>query len=256
MSLRGYSAKRVQWQERTMLRVWVCALAAGLLTLAAPASAQGLFERIFGGLRHALETSRAPTNIRAFADPSTDPNPPPRAETGLSKAYCVRTCDGHFFPVQSHVGMSAAESCHRFCPASQTRLYTGVDIDSAVARDGGRYADLASAFVYRQRLVDACTCNGRDQFGLAPVDVNTDPTLRPGDVVATKMGLVAVTGVKNKTAEFTPIGSSRNMPKSYRDRLSGLKVMRPNQGATATVSTVTPLSKAQTDDRQSAQLAR
>ena len=127
-----------------MLRVWTCALAAGLLTLAAPASAQGIFERIFGGRRHALETPRA-TNSRAFVDPSTDPNSPPRSETGLAKAFCVRTCDGHFFPVQSHVGMSAAESCHRFCPASQTRLYSGVDIDTAVARDGGRYADLASA---------------------------------------------------------------------------------------------------------------
>jgi len=199
--------------------VSACALAAGLLTLAAPASAQGIFERIFGGLRHALETSRA-ANIRAFADPSTDPNLIPRAETGLSKAFCVRTCDGHYFPVQSQVGMSAADSCQRFCPAGQTRLYSGVDIDSAVARDGGRYADLASAFVYRQRLVDGCTCNGRDQFGLAPVDVNTDPTLRPGDVVATKTGLVAVTGVKNKTAQFTPIGSYRNMPKNDRDRLS------------------------------------
>ena len=86
--------------------------------------------------------------------------------------------------------------------------------------------------------------------------MNTDPTLRPGDVVATKMGLVAVTGVKNETAEFTPIGSYRNLPKGYRDRLSGLKVTRPNQGAPAAVSTVRPLSKAQTDDRHSAQLAR
>jgi len=245
----------VAGRKRTMLRVSACALAAGLLTLAAPASAQGIFERIFGGLRHALETSRA-ANIRAFADPSTDPNLIPRAETGLSKAFCVRTCDGHYFPVQSQVGMSAADSCQRFCPAGQTRLYSGVDIDSAVARDGGRYADLASAFVYRQRLVDGCTCNGRDQFGLAPVDVNTDPTLRPGDVVATKTGLVAVTGVKNKTAQFTPIGSYRNMPKNDRDRLSGLKVMRPHQGATAVAPTVTPLSKAHTDHNHSAQLAR
>jgi hypothetical protein len=236
-----------------MLRVSVSALAAGLLTLAAPASAQGVFERIFGGLRHALETSRA-ANIRAFANPSTDPNLIPRAETGLSKAFCVRTCDGHYFPVQSQVGMSAADSCQRFCPAGQTRLYSGVDIDSAVARDGGRYADLASAFVYRQRLVDGCTCNGRDQFGLAPVDVNTDPTLRPGDVVATKTGLVAVTDVKDKTAQFKPIGSYRNMPKNDRDRLSGLKVMRPP--ATAVAPTVTPLSKAHTDHNHSAQLAR
>ena len=116
----------------------------------------------------------------------------------------MRTCDGHFFPVQAHAGLSAADSCHSFCPASQTRLYSGGGIDHAVAADGSRYADLDNAFVYRKQLVAGCTCNGRDPFGLARMDVNSDPTLRPGDVVATKTGLVAFTGMKNKVSPLPP----------------------------------------------------
>jgi len=176
--------------------------------LVAPASAQGIFEHIFGGLRHAIEApARAPANINAFADPfEGNPSSQPRPNNnGPARAFCVRTCDGHFFPVQSQPGMSAAESCHAFCPASQTRLYSGGNIDYAVASDGSRYADLDNAFVYRKQLVAGCTCNGRSAFGLAPVNVNSDPTLRAGDVVATRNGLVAFTGTKNNVAAFTPV---------------------------------------------------
>ena len=70
-----------------------------------------------------------------------------------------------------------------------------------------RYADLDTAFLYRKELVDGATCNGRDHFGLARIDAKTDPTLRPGDIVATESGLLAVTGMKNRVADFTPIDS-------------------------------------------------
>ena len=29
-----------------------------------------------------------------------------------------------------------------------------------------------------------CTCNGKDQFGLAPLRIEADPTVRKGDLVA------------------------------------------------------------------------
>ena len=35
-----------------------------------------------------------------------------------------------------------------------------------------------------------CTCNGKDQFGLAPVKIEDDPTLRKGDLVAGADGLM------------------------------------------------------------------
>jgi hypothetical protein len=56
-------------------------------------------------------------------------------------------------------------------------------------------------------MVANCTCNGRDAFGLAPFDLSNDPTLRPGDIVATKDGFVAYSGARGQAA-FTPIDSA------------------------------------------------
>src|SRR6202162_4327387 len=216
--------------QRAILHVSAGGFAIGLLTFASlgPASAQGIFERIFGGLRHAVEAPAGlPANIQAFADPFAGVRTAPsqRAETAPASGYCVRTSDGFYFPVQAHAGVRAADACRTFCPASQTRLYSGGGIDHAVASNGSRYTDLDTAFLYRNQLVDGSTCNGRDAFGLARVDVNSDPTLRPGDVVATKSGLVAFTGMKNKVADFTPVDSYRNLSKGARDKLSDIKIM-------------------------------
>jgi len=238
-------------------------VALGSVALCPPASAQGIFERIFSGLRHAVEApSRLPGSISSFADPlsglsSANPQQQIRAENGPSKAFCVRTCDGHFFPVQAHAGLSSAESCHAFCPASQTRLYSGSNIDYAVANDGSRYTDLNNAFVYRKQVVDNCTCNGHTSFGLARMDTTSDPTLRPGDVVATESGLMAFTGTRDKVADFTPIDAYRGLSKDSRDKLSDVKIMPPNPGATAvTPATISTAADRRDNDRNSAQLSR
>ena len=149
--------------------------------------------------RRRSANSPLPSNAAEHADRLRE------SESGPSKAFCVRTCDGQFFPVDAHPGMSVAEACRAFCPASQTQIYTGGKIDDAVAHDGARYADLPKAFVYRKQLIAGCTCNGRDHFGLAHVDVNADPTLRPGDMVATGNGMLAFTGRPNRTAHFKPV---------------------------------------------------
>ena len=246
--------------QRAILHVLAGVFSAGLLTFASlgPASAQGIFERIFGGLRHAVEAPAGlPANIQAFADPFAGMRTAPsqRAEAAPASGYCVRTSDGFYFPVQAHAGVSAIDACRTFCPASQTRLYSGGSIEHAVASDGSRYADLDTAFLYRKQLVAGSTCNGRDAFGLARVDVNSDPTLRPGDVVATKTGLVAFTGMKNKVADFTPIDSYRNLSKGARDKLSDIKIMPPNPGA-PNVTPVTFGARTRGDDNRSAQLSR
>ncbi len=100
-------------------------------------------------------------------------------------AYCVRVCDGRFFPVKRHGGVTPSQACSSFCPASQTKIYHGSSIDHAVGQDGKRYAELSTAFVYREKIVAGCTCNGKDAFGLVNTSVENDPTLRPGDIVAT-----------------------------------------------------------------------
>jgi hypothetical protein len=43
---------------------------------------------------------------------------------------------------------------------------------------------------------------------LAPFDASTDPTLRPGDIVSTKQGLMAYTGRNGADGLFTPVQRS------------------------------------------------
>jgi hypothetical protein len=258
-----------------VLRLSVANVAAGLVVCAVsgPAAAEGLIESFFGELRQALSGVSSPAPIRKnarFADPISSlhhaqSDQPERYERvapdrdhGPARAFCVRTCDGRYLPVQSRPGMSAAEACQSFCPASETRLYAGSNIDYAVARDGSRYASMRNAFVYRKRVVAGCTCNGRDAFGLAHIDVKDDPTLRRGDVVATRGGLVAYTGDRNQRADFTPVESYSGFSKSYRETLSDIRVTPP--GTVNYTPARTPLTTGaidtNDDNLRSAQLSR
>lgn len=105
----------------------------------------------------------------------------------------MRLCDGRYFPLERFSTITPAALCSTLCPASPTKVYQGGEIASAVGADGVRYAALKTAYLYRKSIVPNCTCNGRDIFGLAPVDVKSDPTLRAGDTVATADGVIVVT---------------------------------------------------------------
>jgi hypothetical protein len=167
-----------------------------LRTLAGVVAAglQNLGESFFGSLSRALNAPmRQLAPIHAFAEPSVRfkslINPRSQhVEPGPAKAFRARTCNGHYFPVRARADVSTAEACHAFCPASETRLYSGSTIDYARAREGSRYAALDTAYTYRRSVVAGCTCNGRYQFRLAHIEVAADPKLRPGDVVATRNG--------------------------------------------------------------------
>jgi hypothetical protein len=119
----------------------------------------------------------------------------------------VRLCDGRYFPIQRHANASPVQLCSAFCPATKTQVFNGSQIDHAIASNGARYADLDNAFVYRQKVVDNCTCNGRDSFGLVRIDVAADPTLRQGDIVASgdnvKAALIAMHAAKERARDTT-----------------------------------------------------
>ena len=100
----------------------------------------------------------------------------------------MRTCDGRYFPISASDTQSRAASCNSFCPASETRVVYGSNIDNAATEGGKPYSELPNAFRYRNEIVAGCTCNGKDQIGLAPVKIENDPTLRKGDLVAGAMG--------------------------------------------------------------------
>ena len=154
-----------------------------------------------------------PQQARAYAEPFSNAQAIPQQRViesgpaGPRRAFCVRTCDGSYFPVRAHAGLSVADACHSFCPACETRLYFGSNIDHAVAQNGSRYADLPNAYLYRKQMTANCSCNGRSAAGLAHIAPQDDPTLRPGDVVATASGLVVYTGGRGAAANFTPVRS-------------------------------------------------
>jgi hypothetical protein len=170
--------------------------------VATPAEA-GFFDFLFGG------PDKGPNpSVSSYANPSVSPGQEnvrqDAGSTGHGVAFCVRLCDGQHFPLEQRVANATpVEACRSMCPASRTKVFYGAEIDNAVAKDGARYADLDSAFVYRKQLVANCTCNGKNAMGLAPYDLPNDPTLRPGDIVATKTGLMAYTG--NPAQAYTPV---------------------------------------------------
>jgi Protein of unknown function (DUF2865) len=235
--------------RRRMMLVAVAALAGSLALAPRSASAEDLFGFLFGGAQRQQQQRQAAPQANFFADPfglNQQPAPPPPrpvASSGSGPAFCVRSCDGRYFPL-ARGSASPVAMCQAFCPASATRVFFGSTIDGASSSNGERYADSENAFAFRKALRADCTCNGRDPAGLAPVDLTLDSSLRPGDVIATTTGLVAYSGVKvgiNQTAEFTPVASYPGLTSDVRARLGEMKVAPV---AAETIADETPLAEA------------
>ena len=178
------------------LAAWGAAALVCASALAPAAQAQDFFSQLFGGF---ARPRQQPYIQMPFADDDGQVYAPRRERRvrysgggsgGGGQAFCVRSCDGRYFPVTASDNASRAASCNSFCPASETKVFSGSSIDNATAEDGKAYSDLPNAFRYRNELVSGCTCNGKDQIGLAPVKIENDPTLRKGDIVAGENGLL------------------------------------------------------------------
>jgi hypothetical protein len=216
------------FQRRRRPIALVLAVAAPLALAPGLASAEGLFDFFFGGTK----PQARPPQASFFADPSSmtpqqsAPLPPRPVVAGSGPAFCVRSCDGRYFPLMRG-NASPVQMCQAFCPASPTRVFYGSNIDGACSQSGERYADSENAFAYRKELRADCTCNGRDPAGLAPIDLSLDSSLRPGDVIATTDGLVAYSGVRignDQTPEYTPVASYPGLTAEVRARLNEMKV--------------------------------
>ena len=182
-------------------------IAAVLLAAPGSASAQDFFSNLFGGFqppRPAMPQLSLPFAV----DGEQAVRPQPRSHGG-GQAYCVRTCDGRYFPVSGQDNASRVASCNSLCPAADTKVFYGGTIDHASS--GGRsYSDLPNAFRYRTEIIKGCTCNGKDQFGLAKVEIDDDPTLRKGDIVAGADGLMVARRIDRRRGnlELSPAESS------------------------------------------------
>jgi hypothetical protein len=199
------------WREAAIAGALI---ATALIAAPMTAHAGGLFDLLFSGFQ------QRPANVNSYAEPPApigrvapaSPGGPEGvsqgSDTGHGVAFCVRLCDGQHFPLERVSNSTPVETCRAMCPASKTKVFFGSEIGASRAGDGQRYTDIDNAFIYRKQLVAHCTCNGRDAFGLAPYEANSDPTLRPGDIVTTKDGFVAYAGKTSAGASFTPLDTA------------------------------------------------
>ncbi|MBU6463246.1 MAG: DUF2865 domain-containing protein [Bradyrhizobium sp.] len=186
--------------------------------LAGTAHAEDFFSALFGPF--GARQPHAPSMPLPFANEreANAPASPGEARRRLAggQAYCVRTCDGRYFPVSGPSNESRAAVCNNFCPASETKLVYGSSIDSAATEAGKPYSELPNAFRFRNEIVAGCTCNGKDQIGLARIKIENDPTLRKGDLVSAVSGLMVVAGRSGRrggTLNFSPV--SRRLSARY-----------------------------------------
>jgi hypothetical protein len=200
-------------------------LALGAASIPLVAQAQDFFSSLFGAFGARPPAPPPPRPFFApFAREDAPVERPRRRRTahgsgdGGDQSWCVRSCDGRYFPIAGRDSESRGQSCNTFCPASQTSLVHGSAIDSAVTEDGKAYSELPNAYRYRSELVAGCTCNGKDPAGLASMPIDNDPTLRKGDLVAGAKAIEVVTrDAARGGANFTPLPQSaqaryRNLP--------------------------------------------
>jgi hypothetical protein len=148
-----------------------------------------------------------------------------RSEAGGSSSgsYCVRTCDGYYFPLspQKRSDSEARALCHSLCPSATTEVYERrggpeASFAQAVSRTGKPYSKLATAFAFRQKAVAACTCRSP---GTAPLTVAQDPTLQPGDIVVTDKGVRVFRGGKKlpyQDQAFVDYRKDKDVSKTHR----------------------------------------
>jgi hypothetical protein len=221
-------------------------VAAAAIGLSVPAQAQGLFDvlrNIFGGGRPPVQQMQPPILLDGF--PGGEAEELPSEPGGPYVAYCVRMCDGRYFPLPRNAGspsMNPQKVCSAMCPSADTKVFSGTNISRAVANDGKNYSSIKNAFLYREQTVGNCSCTGNGSTGVATMDIHDDPTLRRGDIVVTSEGPKVFTGDSrppHKPSDFVPADGYKGLPKSVRNELSEMRVSRQPKPA-ATPVAITP----------------
>ena len=119
--------------QRKLRRMLVAAAIIGPVALAPEmSSAEGLLDFFFGGSQRQQQTSFFGNLFNNNPQP---PPPRPAVVASSGPGFCVRSCDGKYFPLLRGAA-SPTQMCQAFCPASPTKVFFGSSIDSAYAASG------------------------------------------------------------------------------------------------------------------------
>jgi hypothetical protein len=166
---------------------------------------------------------------------------------GTFRTLCVRTCDGYYFPISYATSYRQfyddARACAAMCPGTEAKLYVypnpGGTPEDAVGIEGGRYADLATAFQYRTSLDASCTCKGAGNMSVAavgerpalapvPADDGTAPPPNPRPAPGEDPETLA-----NRAGHFVPGATTTAPPGAVADATSAdgrpIRVVGPPQ---------------------------
>ncbi|MBI5011506.1 MAG: DUF2865 domain-containing protein [Methylocystis sp.] len=136
---------------------------------------------------HPRQPRRAPKTSIHYAKP--EPVGASETDSMSGGGYCVRACDGYYFPLIKLPRISGQQSCEFACPSARVQLYEGASIEQARNAKGQLYSALPAAFSFRDKLTARCACNdpavSRD-YHLALS--RRDPTLQTGDIVVGEKG--------------------------------------------------------------------
>src|SRR5688572_18616847 len=103
--------------QRKLRRMLVAAAIVGPVALTPEMSAaEGLLDFFFGGGQKQQQQQASSFN-------NDQQSPPPRpVVVSAGPAFCVRSCDGKYFPLMRGAA-SPAQLCQAFCPASPTKVF-------------------------------------------------------------------------------------------------------------------------------------
>lgn len=193
----------------TRLALLTAAVIAGVGPLAAPASAESFFEKLFGfGARPTRSQPNPP--YRSNPVHPVAPAPLPEAASpdhgspahrhaertnGHYRTVCVRACDGYYWPISASATRQGihrdADLCKSSC-SSEAHLfyqdYRASDTSTLVDLTGRSYTRLANAFRYRRALVPGCSCKPEPWSAAAMMrhrQYSQLPGPAPGPAIAT-----------------------------------------------------------------------
>jgi hypothetical protein len=133
---------------------------------------QNFLEGLFGGGQNKNQDN--PDIATAPLNPDQAPNEKVVSDgetaEGGSKAVCVKTCDGSFFPV-SYTAYSGKFStlediCRAQCPNAEVTLFSypaSGDIEQAISSTGARYVDSPNALKFRTSFDPNCSCRRKGE---------------------------------------------------------------------------------------------